>query len=194
LQVNVSSVHVRFEDTSAFGDTFALGITLDKLAVQSTDGDWNIKFIDPTVDPIMHKLLSLNAFSVYLDTSSNVPKLADLRDSQHVRAAMLAMIPRASLNVVVAPPAAASTSATASSSQVTTSSSRKPTATTSTSTATTATTTTTSSKQTPPTPTKSGSLPVVVASPTQQQQQQQQHNPIVDSFHEFIIRPMVRKR
>jgi vacuolar protein sorting-associated protein 13A/C len=110
IQVTVSSVHVRFEDRTAAGAPFAFGLTIDSLTARSTDADWRLGvFIDPSVSPIMHKLVQLSSAALYLDAHS-VQHLSALTDTAAIRTAMLALVARdqspASLHqYVVAPDA-----------------------------------------------------------------------------------------
>jgi vacuolar protein sorting-associated protein 13A/C len=94
IQVTVTSVHVRFEDSTAAGVPFALGLTVDSLTARSTDADWRLgAFIDPSVSPIMHKLVQLSSAALYLDAHS-AAHLSMLKDGAAIRQAMLAMVAR----------------------------------------------------------------------------------------------------
>lgn len=65
LLVTVEDVHIRFEDNITFPDRpFAFGITLKKLALESTDSSWIPTLISEPSKQFF-KLLSLECLSVY---------------------------------------------------------------------------------------------------------------------------------
>jgi hypothetical protein len=86
LHVTVSSVHVRFEDATAAGVPFALGLSLDQLTARSAAP------FDPATSPVMHKIVQLQSLALYLD-AANCQHLAPLADAD-LRAAMLAQVAR----------------------------------------------------------------------------------------------------
>lgn len=65
LLVTVEDVHIRFEDNITYPDRpFAFGITLKKLALESTDGSWIPTLISEPSKQFF-KLLSLECLSIY---------------------------------------------------------------------------------------------------------------------------------
>ena len=69
LQIKIKDIHIRYEDrTCVFSKVpSSIGFSLHELSGVSTDEDWTPKFIE-TTQPLTHKLLTLDAFSVYWDT------------------------------------------------------------------------------------------------------------------------------
>ncbi|KAI9279983.1 hypothetical protein BY458DRAFT_470198 [Sporodiniella umbellata] len=70
LQFQVKNIHIRYEDNiSDPGHPFAVGVTLKELCGQSTDDEWQPRFISDPASPV-NKLVTLESLSVYWDTDS----------------------------------------------------------------------------------------------------------------------------
>ncbi|EDO34505.1 predicted protein [Nematostella vectensis] len=75
LQIYISNIHVRYEDTVTHPDApFSLGITLENLSAQSTDENWIPSIVGTSVK-IVHKLMELNSLSMYWNTGDDIGKL-----------------------------------------------------------------------------------------------------------------------
>ncbi|KAJ8315854.1 hypothetical protein KUTeg_008004 [Tegillarca granosa] len=73
LQLKIKNVHIRYEDSELIPSCpFAFGITIKSLSAQSTDGSWKTKFVNRDDTDMMHKLVDLQDFSVYLDTNATM--------------------------------------------------------------------------------------------------------------------------
>ncbi|WAR08719.1 VP13D-like protein [Mya arenaria] len=73
LQLNVSDVHLRYEDAITNPSCpFACGIVIKSLTAQSTDDSWTPKFVSRSVVDLMHKLVDLRDFSIYVDTNTTL--------------------------------------------------------------------------------------------------------------------------
>ncbi|KAI8500253.1 Vacuolar protein sorting-associated protein 13D, partial [Branchiostoma belcheri] len=71
IQINIEDVHIRYEDdTSLPGTTFALGITMDKFSLSSTDQKWTQKYPTKETADVVRKLGKLEGFAVYWDTEA----------------------------------------------------------------------------------------------------------------------------
>ena len=49
LQICIQNIHVRYEDTLFFKKPICMGITLQKLSIQTTNEEWQETFIDRTL-------------------------------------------------------------------------------------------------------------------------------------------------
>lgn len=73
----MKDVHLRYEDDQLMPDCpFALGTVIKSLSAQSTNNSWVPQFVNRWMTDMMHKLLKLQDFSIYLDT--NCQMLGDL--------------------------------------------------------------------------------------------------------------------
>lgn len=70
LQVNVRSIHIRYEDSiSSPGHPFALGLTLNEFGAVSTNKDWRPSFIKST-SGTTNKLVDLKSLAFYWNTDT----------------------------------------------------------------------------------------------------------------------------
>ncbi|EDO41450.1 predicted protein [Nematostella vectensis] len=77
LQLVISDVHIRYEDASIDQHTpFACGITIDRLAAQSTNDKWETEEVIQNDHSIKYKLIDLQNFAIYWD--SDAPLVGDL--------------------------------------------------------------------------------------------------------------------
>lgn len=49
IQVRISNIHIRFEEAQILQTPFSQGITLERLDIQTTNEDWQVVFIDRTI-------------------------------------------------------------------------------------------------------------------------------------------------
>lgn len=90
LQLNVGYVHIRYEDSSSDpSHPFAMGLTLHRLSMQSTNADWTPGFVRKPGD-FIHKIIGVESLSVYFDRHPDF--VAHLGEAEFARA-MLAGIP-----------------------------------------------------------------------------------------------------
>lgn len=69
VQIFLDNIHVRYEDDVSNPESpFAFGFTLDSLHAQSCDGNWQPAFLTVGGD-VIHKLLTLQNLSIYLNTT-----------------------------------------------------------------------------------------------------------------------------
>ncbi|XP_043195691.1 vacuolar protein sorting-associated protein 13-like [Amphibalanus amphitrite] len=72
VQVTVQDIHIRYEDQITAPDTpFALGVTLHKLCLESTDNHWKPAIVTDAVRQI-YKLVSLDSLSVYWNSRTEL--------------------------------------------------------------------------------------------------------------------------
>ncbi|XP_071526978.1 intermembrane lipid transfer protein VPS13D [Panulirus ornatus] len=72
IQLKIRDVHVRYEDDQSIaGHVFACGLTVDSLAVQSSDDHWIPRFVYGETK-MAYKLLELTNMGIYWDTSADV--------------------------------------------------------------------------------------------------------------------------
>ncbi|XP_030850036.1 vacuolar protein sorting-associated protein 13A [Strongylocentrotus purpuratus] len=82
IQVNVSNVHIRYEDNSTYpGKPFAFGVALHRVSAQTTDEEWEPTQLDASAT-IMRKLLEAIGFSAYWNTSVEHPVSGYVRSGQ----------------------------------------------------------------------------------------------------------------
>lgn len=66
LQVKISKVHVRYEDSTTTGLPFSFGITLDELELCTTDQNWEKCYMTERL-PQVFKIASLSCLSCYFN-------------------------------------------------------------------------------------------------------------------------------
>jgi hypothetical protein len=77
LEVTLTNVHIRYEDTITVpGTTLAAGLTLDRIALATTDSNWREMFVsrvekDKTLAPSIHKLGKMENLAVYWNTRAD---------------------------------------------------------------------------------------------------------------------------
>ena len=69
LQIKIKDIHIRYEDRECVFSKVpsSIGFSLHELSGVSTDDDWTPKFIETTQE-LTHKLLTLDALSIYWNT------------------------------------------------------------------------------------------------------------------------------
>lgn len=66
LQVKISKVHLRYEDSTTTGEPFSFGITLDELELCTTDQNWEKCYMTERL-PQVFKIASLSCLSCYFN-------------------------------------------------------------------------------------------------------------------------------
>ncbi|KAM9977730.1 hypothetical protein ACTFIR_011602 [Dictyostelium discoideum] len=84
LQIVINKVHIRFENKNDIGKLYALGITLDKLSIQSTDEFWNPSFVDSSKSKFIKKLALMDSLGFYID--DNADSLQNLKLDEFTKA------------------------------------------------------------------------------------------------------------
>ncbi|KAN0042732.1 hypothetical protein ACTA71_012655 [Dictyostelium dimigraforme] len=84
LQIVINKVHIRFENKNDIGKLYALGITLDKLSIQSTDEYWNPSFVDSSKSKFIKKLALMDSLGFYID--DNADSLQNLKLDEFTKA------------------------------------------------------------------------------------------------------------
>ncbi|XP_050720689.1 intermembrane lipid transfer protein VPS13D-like isoform X3 [Eriocheir sinensis] len=73
IQLKIRDVHLRYEDDRCFpGQIFACGLTIDSLALQSSDEHWIPRFVYGSSSKMAYKLLELTNMGLYWDTSATL--------------------------------------------------------------------------------------------------------------------------
>ncbi|KAH3759481.1 Vacuolar protein sorting-associated protein 13 [Pelomyxa schiedti] len=69
LQITLTNIHVRYEDTNERGESFAIGVAIRAVRAESTNSNWEPCFIntDTQLDLIFN-MVTIDSFSVYWDT------------------------------------------------------------------------------------------------------------------------------
>ncbi len=68
MQLEIKNVHLRYEDNVTTDDSFATGVIIDALSVQSCNEQWCPGFrCWDTADKYSFRLLQLSGLSVYFD-------------------------------------------------------------------------------------------------------------------------------
>jgi vacuolar protein sorting-associated protein 13A/C len=49
MQINITNIHVRYEDTKFFKKPLSIGLTLQRLQIHTTDEKWKEAFFDRTL-------------------------------------------------------------------------------------------------------------------------------------------------
>ena len=71
IQVSIKNIHIRYEDSVGLSQPLSLGITMEKLDIETTNENWESQFIDRTINennfkPMM-KIINLSNFGFYCD-------------------------------------------------------------------------------------------------------------------------------
>jgi molybdopterin-binding protein len=109
LEITLTNVHIRYEDTlSRRGTTIAAGLTLDKITLSTTDANWKEMFVsrvekDKTLAPSTHKLGRMENLTVYWNTRA---ERLDEMTEQDWETEMMALIFKSQQQNADAPPEA----------------------------------------------------------------------------------------
>lgn len=71
VQIKITDIHIRYEDSLTSGNPFALGVTLKNLSVHTTDENWIECLVSGTVSKIF-KVAKLEGFAVYFNSDTNL--------------------------------------------------------------------------------------------------------------------------
>ncbi|XP_067630378.1 intermembrane lipid transfer protein Vps13 [Eurosta solidaginis] len=71
LQVKISNIHLRYEDTSTTGESFALGVTLHDLELYTTDENWMKCYLTQQVSRVF-KIANLDSLSAYMNCKTTM--------------------------------------------------------------------------------------------------------------------------
>lgn len=74
VQISIRNVHIRYEDRSTSVVPFALGITLGKLEVHTTDMNWEKTFLSEALSNVF-KVAKLDGLAVYMNCSIDMFEL-----------------------------------------------------------------------------------------------------------------------
>jgi len=50
IQISIKNIHVRYEDSANFSQPLSLGLTMEKLDIETTNENWESEFIDRTIN------------------------------------------------------------------------------------------------------------------------------------------------
>ncbi|XP_058837903.1 intermembrane lipid transfer protein Vps13 isoform X2 [Topomyia yanbarensis] len=71
VQIKISDIHVRYEDTTTTGYPFAFGVTLSNLSVHTTDENWMQTLVSQSVTKI-YKVAQMEMLSVYMNCNTQL--------------------------------------------------------------------------------------------------------------------------
>ncbi|XP_065079310.1 intermembrane lipid transfer protein Vps13 isoform X3 [Ochlerotatus camptorhynchus] len=71
VQIRISDIHIRYEDTTTTGFPFAFGVTLSNLSVHTTDKNWMQTLVSESVTKI-YKVAQLEMLSVYMNCNTQL--------------------------------------------------------------------------------------------------------------------------
>ncbi|XP_052870380.1 intermembrane lipid transfer protein Vps13 [Anopheles cruzii] len=76
VQIKISNIHIRYEDTTTTGQPFAFGVTLSDLSVHTTDENWVQTLVADSVTKI-YKMAQLDMLSVYMNCNTQLFQQSD---------------------------------------------------------------------------------------------------------------------
>nr|XP_040227109.2 intermembrane lipid transfer protein Vps13 isoform X1 [Anopheles coluzzii] len=76
VQIKISDIHIRYEDTTTTGHPFAFGVTLSNLSVHTTDENWVQTLVSESVTKI-YKMAQLEMLSVYMNCNTQLFQYSD---------------------------------------------------------------------------------------------------------------------
>uniref|UniRef100_A0A182NLZ6 Vacuolar protein sorting-associated protein 13 n=1 Tax=Anopheles dirus TaxID=7168 RepID=A0A182NLZ6_9DIPT len=76
VQIKISDIHIRYEDTTTTGHPFAFGVTLSNLSVHTTDENWVQTLVSESVTKIF-KMAQLEMLSVYMNCNTQLFQYSD---------------------------------------------------------------------------------------------------------------------
>lgn len=71
LQIKITNVHLRYEDSSNANTPFAIGVTLHDLDIYTTDSDWMKTYLTQQVSKV-YKIAKLNSLSIYMNCNDKI--------------------------------------------------------------------------------------------------------------------------
>lgn len=76
IQVSIKNIHIRYEDSVNLTKPLSLGLTMEKLDIETTNENWENQFIDRTISENkskpMQKIISLSHCGIYCDPKDSV--------------------------------------------------------------------------------------------------------------------------
>ena len=86
LQVSISNIHIRYEDTNFFDRPLSMGITLERLSINTTNENWESQFIDRTLqrnkDLPLNKFFDLRNIGFYCNPKDSREMMVSLNSAQ----------------------------------------------------------------------------------------------------------------
>ena len=79
LQIKITNVHIRYEDTVTTGKPFTFGVTLDNLELYTTDMNWIKSYITEQVSRV-YKIANLDSLAVYMNCNTEMYSALDESD------------------------------------------------------------------------------------------------------------------
>lgn len=71
LQIKITNVHLRYEDSHNASSPFSIGVTLLELDIYTTDSDWMKTYITQQVSKV-YKIAKLNSLSIYMNCNDKI--------------------------------------------------------------------------------------------------------------------------
>lgn len=71
LQIKITNVHLRYEDSHNAINPFSIGVTLHDLDIYTTDSDWVKTYITQQVSKV-YKIAKLNSLSIYMNCNDKI--------------------------------------------------------------------------------------------------------------------------
>lgn len=71
LQIKITNVHLRYEDSSNANVPFSIGVTLHDLDIFTTDSNWQKTYITQQVSKV-YKIAKLNSLSIYMNCNDKI--------------------------------------------------------------------------------------------------------------------------
>ena len=75
IQICISNIYIRYEDTISSSDAFAVGISLKELTVQTCNKDWIPKYVSE--GDFCYKLIKINSFQCFCDYNVDIVKFQE---------------------------------------------------------------------------------------------------------------------
>lgn len=69
IQINITNVHIRYEDTRTADEPFAIGITLNNVELYTTNDHWEKHYLAEQTNRVF-KLAKLDHFAVYMNCNT----------------------------------------------------------------------------------------------------------------------------
>ena len=92
IQLSIQNIHLRFEDSKNYSEPLSLGLTMEKLDIETTNEFWESEFIDRTrqdnQNKPLQKIINLSKLGCYCNPkdlrSRQVSQIAD-KEEQHAK-------------------------------------------------------------------------------------------------------------
>lgn len=70
LQIEISNVHIRYQDFDNSGKPFAFGVTIENFSARSTNSKGEPQFVSPKDNENLYKLVQMKNFAMYWDAKA----------------------------------------------------------------------------------------------------------------------------